>query len=389
MAVSRYYRATSVATYLNVDLAVDAIQLIVNGDAKFPTSYPFTVILNRNTSNEEVLQIDSLVSVAGAVYTYNVTRGTSVEPTMAAKAHSAGSIVEHGVSARDFRESRQHEDATAAHGATGSVVGTTNNQTLQNKTLDETNNISQTAVTGLATSFSAKANLDSPTFSGTVSLPATTSIGTVSNTEISYLDGVTSGIQGQIAAVVSDVDAVEADILGLDSAVSTAQTTANRAAPTGVVQAYLGTSAPTGWLLCNGDAVSRTGFAALFTLFGTRYGVGDNTTTFNLPDLRSRFIRGAADTASLSGSVAGADTHTHTGSAISSGGHTHSYSGTVAETTSGIREVASGTLNTPQYAHTHTFSGVTSTSGVHSHTLGIDSGSNIPTHIAVNWIVKI
>lgn len=50
------------------------------------------------------------------------------------------------------------------------------------------------------TALSAKANTNSPTFTGTVVLPATTSIGNVSNTELSYLDGVTSGIQGQINA---------------------------------------------------------------------------------------------------------------------------------------------------------------------------------------------
>ncbi len=62
--------------------------------------------------------------------------------------------------------------------------------------------------------------------------------------------------------------------------------------PTGSVIAFAGQVAPAGWLLCQGQAVSRTTYADLFAIIGTTYGVGDNTTTFNLPDLRGEFVRG-------------------------------------------------------------------------------------------------
>lgn len=62
--------------------------------------------------------------------------------------------------------------------------------------------------------------------------------------------------------------------------------------PAGAVIAFAGQTAPSGWLLCQGQAVSRTVYADLFAAIGTTYGVGDNTTTFNLPDLRGEFIRG-------------------------------------------------------------------------------------------------
>ena len=52
---------------------------------------------------------------------------------------------------------------------------------------------------------------------------------------------------------------------------------------------------PTGWLKANGSAVSRTAYAALFAVIGTYYGVGDGSTTFNLPELRGEFIRGWDD----------------------------------------------------------------------------------------------
>lgn len=63
----------------------------------------------------------------------------------------------------------------------------------------------------------------------------------------------------------------------------------------GTVQAFAMNTAPTGWLKANGAAVSRTTYAALFAAIGTTFGVGDGSTTFNLPDLRGEFIRGWDD----------------------------------------------------------------------------------------------
>lgn len=55
-------------------------------------------------------------------------------------------------------------------------------------------------------------------------------------------------------------------------------------APVGAIIPYGGSTAPAGWLLCNGAAVSRTTYSDLFAVIGTKYGAGDGTTTFNLPD---------------------------------------------------------------------------------------------------------
>lgn len=62
--------------------------------------------------------------------------------------------------------------------------------------------------------------------------------------------------------------------------------------PSGTVAYFAGDTAPHGWLAANGAAVSRTGFAALFAAIGTRYGAGNGSTTFNVPDLRGEFVRG-------------------------------------------------------------------------------------------------
>lgn len=58
--------------------------------------------------------------------------------------------------------------------------------------------------------------------------------------------------------------------------------------PAGSMIMYGPATAPAGWLLCDGAAVSRTTFATLFTALGTTYGVGNGSTTFNVPDMRSR-----------------------------------------------------------------------------------------------------
>ena len=65
--------------------------------------------------------------------------------------------------------------------------------------------------------------------------------------------------------------------------------------PSGAVLPFAGTAAPAGWLLCYGQAVSRTTYAALFNALGTAYGAGDGSTTFNLPDLRGRVPGGKDD----------------------------------------------------------------------------------------------
>lgn len=60
--------------------------------------------------------------------------------------------------------------------------------------------------------------------------------------------------------------------------------------PTGMISAFH--TVPEGWLQCNGAAVSRTTYAALFAVIGTKYGSGDGSTTFNLPNLHHKFIEG-------------------------------------------------------------------------------------------------
>ena len=72
----------------------------------------------------------------------------------------------------------------------------------------------------------------------------------------------------------------------------------------GMIQMYAGSTAPSGWLICNGDAISRTTYSALFDVIGTTYGTGNGSTTFNVPDLRGR-----APIGSGTGTATNATTH--------------------------------------------------------------------------------
>lgn len=80
--------------------------------------------------------------------------------------------------------------------------------------------------------------------------------------------------------------------------------------PTGALLPFAGASAPDGYLLCNGSAVSRSTYARLFAVIGTVWGAGDTSTTFNVPDMRGRYPRGvaASGTGNALGASFGADT---------------------------------------------------------------------------------
>jgi microcystin-dependent protein len=102
--------------------------------------------------------------------------------------------------------------------------------------------------------------------------------------------------------------------------------------PAGIIAPFAGTSAPSGWLACQGQAISRSTYASLFTAIGTTWGSGDGSTTFNLPDLRGMFLRGTGTnaTGSSSGAVGpsvgayAADTYLNHNHTATDSGHTHS-----------------------------------------------------------------
>jgi microcystin-dependent protein len=94
--------------------------------------------------------------------------------------------------------------------------------------------------------------------------------------------------------------------------------------PTGVILAYGASAAPSGWLICNGSAVSRTTYSTLWNVIGVNFGSGNGSTTFHLPDFRGRFLRGVTtDT--------GRDPDTSSRTAMNPGGKTGSKVGSVQD----------------------------------------------------------
>src|SRR3546814_17750408 len=83
---------------------------------------------------------------------------------------------------------------------------------------------------------------------------------------------------------------------------ATVEHAASNGVPIGSVVDFAGTTAPTGYLLCYGQAIGRSEYSDLFDAIGTVWGIGDGATTFNLPDLRGRVGAGKDD---LGGTAAG------------------------------------------------------------------------------------
>lgn len=179
---------------------------------------------------------------------------------------------------------------------------------------------------------------------------------------------------------------------------------------TGAIKMWPGSSAPTGYLLCDGSAISRTTYSALFAIMGTTYGAGNGSTTFNLPDLRQRFPLGkaASGTGSTLGSSGGSIDHTHTGPLHSHTAPSHTHTIPTAGT---FGRVSDGTFswkdpNNPGYlfitgnigAGSPTIDNAVSAGANAVTAAGGNSatssdgngatGSNNPPYVVVNYIIK-
>lgn len=208
------------------------------------------------------------------------------------------------------------------------------------------------------------------------------------------------------SAAVEDVGTDPGDIVQLDvagklppvdgSQLLNLPIPADTGVPIGGVVMWTAATAPTGYKLCDGSAISRTTYADLFAVIDETYGIGDGSTTFNLPDFRGYFPRGNDNGRGVDiGRVLGteqADTvvgHTHAAGTLataSSGSHSHTI-GYITDTGSGgIRnlntEVKTSTANVTTNssgAHTHTISGSTASTG--------DSETR-PKNLSINFIIR-
>jgi len=393
--MSRNYRSLAEPKTLSGNVSNVATQITLNNVTGLP-SPPYVLVLNPDTASEEaVLVTTDQTGVTSP--TLKVSR--AIETGATAQSHTSGDEVRHMIVGSDLQLVHDHLDnTTTAHGVTGAVVGTTNTQTLTNKTLTSPKINENVALTptstelnyvdgvtsSIQTQLDSKAPLASPTFTGTVTLPtgAVTSTmildGTIVNADIN----ASAAIDWTKLAISSTVSATE--IGYVDGVTSAIQTQLNTLIPTGIISPYAGPitnppAPPTGWLLCDGTAVSRSTYATLFGIIGTTYGAGDTTSTFNLPDLRGRAPigvgTGAGLTARALGETVGTETHVLTTAQIPD--HSHGGQivfGTGSGGTSAV--VASGNNPTSQ----PTTGGVTGTNG--------GAHPNMQPSLAVNFIIK-
>jgi microcystin-dependent protein len=154
--------------------------------------------------------------------------------------------------------------------------------------------------------------------------------------------------------------------------------------PIGSIQPWLGASTPSGWLVCTGQAVSRSTYSGLFSVISTRFGTGDGSTTFNVPNLQGYQVVGAAgldllgnvdNTATFrQGSVDAHSVAAHIGDAAS---HSHSLTYTAfteLEHTYSHTHTATASEGTITFAG-HTFSDTSNLGQSHTHTSSVASGA--------------
>lgn len=321
--LKRNYSATAAATKLSVSIPSatqgDAGTITVNSVAGFPSTFPYSILIDIDTSKEEVLTVTG----SNGSTTLNVVRG---QDNTQAYAHQAGVSVRHGVSAREFTELQTHIAArgydadssilanvdTHVHGIAageGDVVGTAKTQTLTNKTIGSTglhfegatndtyettltvadptadNTITLPNTTGTVAILDAvqtltNKTLTSPKVNENVAVTATATElnildgatlstaelnlldgATLTTTELNYVDGVTSAIQTQLdgkQAIVSGVSSTEIGYLdGVTSAIQTQlDDKAPSASPTFTGTVTLPTSSITSANIADGTIVN-------------------------------------------------------------------------------------------------------------------------------------
>ena len=169
--------------------------------------------------------------------------------------------------------------------------------------------------------------------------------------------------------------------------------------PVGTILTFGASTPPSGFLECNGSAISRSTYASLFSILSTTHGAGDGSSTFNLPDLRGQFVRGWDNSAGVDASRVFGSTQTDQNK-----NHTHTTDSVTL--TGGIRKISEGFgsggsasgVFTKTADGTNTITGSSSTSpvggvdfdGTHSHTISSSGGGTEarPKNVALMYIIK-
>lgn len=361
--MARNYSSIATEKTLAADVTNVATQITLNNITNLP-SPPYTLVINPDTAIEEIITVDADQSGVTAP-TIKVTRA---QEGTTAQVHTVGNTVKHMITARDLQEPQDHIVATEdVHGIsdTAYLAYTNSSQTLTNKTMSGTansfSNIPQSAVTDLVSDLAAtdtalsshssstsgihgvtgsvvgtsdtqtltNKTLTSPKINDTVAVSASSTElnildgATLTTTELNYVDGVTSSIQSQLNTIVN--------------------TTIPNSMPTGSIIMYGGTVPPTGWLLCNGQAT--TGYTALAAIVGAY-----------VPDLRGRAPIGYGQGAGLTnrttiGATTGTETHKLTVAELPAFTHEFQYSSASGDGSTYIETTNTGYSGSLFYQH--------------------------------------
>lgn len=160
--------------------------------------------------------------------------------------------------------------------------------------------------------------------------------------------------------------------------------------PSGTIALWPTATPPTDWLICNGAAVSRTTYSTLFVLFGTTFGAGNGSTTFNVPDYRNKMPYGSG-TVPIGATGGSADSivvsHTHVAtSVVTDPGHSH-FAGDAGAAAGGANPVRNTTAVGSTEPTTTATTGITvATTNATAGVSGI--GANLPPYLGINFIIK-
>ena len=210
-----------------------------------------------------------------------------------------------------------------------------------------------------------------------------------------------SNVASDITLTLPSSDGNANDVLQSDGSGNLSFAALPQAVPTGSVHLMATTTAPSGYLKCNGAAVSRTTESALFAIIGTTWGEGDGSTTFNLPDLRGEFVRGWADNGSVDSGRSFASSqsdqnkqHNHGvtdpghGHSVNDPGHFHNVAYSNSDSGDGVIEESGVGLSGYEPTETAT-TGIAVNLGHTGISINNDGGSEArPRNIAMMYVIK-
>ena len=182
MAVNRYYSAVAQDTTITSGISSSSTSVAVGSTTGFP-SVPFVLALDYNNSLEELVTVSNVSGLTLTISRANAGLGSGTVGT--AVAHGTGATVRHVITAQDLTETQTHIAATTgAHGVTGAIVGTTDTQTLTNKTISASSNTLTGVVTPSSTDTLTNKDLTSGTNTFPTSLATLTGSQTLTNKDL-------------------------------------------------------------------------------------------------------------------------------------------------------------------------------------------------------------